>query len=127
MRPFGSEKSQSTTRFALCGGMVAMAATLSASPPDSHMGQKVVDHVVLVSQFTDTPQNCASPLINFELLRFFPSGILTKFVIPAGRALVVTDVEWMSHMTAMFGWMTPGDVKHFPLAELPTAIAWVSG
>ena len=73
-----------------------MAATLSASPPDSHMGQKVVDHVVLVYQFTDTPQNCASPLINFELLRFFPSGILTKFVIPAGRALVVTDVEWIA-------------------------------
>ena len=43
------------------------------------------------------------------------------------RIALVTDVEWMSHMTAMFGWMTPGDVKHFPLAELPAAIAWASG
>jgi hypothetical protein len=29
-------------------------------------------------------------------------------------------------MTAMFGWMTPGEVKDFSLAELPAAIAWVS-
>ena len=43
------------------------------------------------------------------------------------RIALVTDVEWMSHMTAMFGWMTPGDVKHFPLAELPAAIVWASG
>jgi hypothetical protein len=43
------------------------------------------------------------------------------------RTAVVTDIEWMSHMTAMFGWMTPGEVKHFPLWEQSAAIAWVSG
>ena len=43
------------------------------------------------------------------------------------RIALVTDVEWMSHMTAMFGWMTPGEVKHFPLAERAAAIAWVAG
>ena len=43
------------------------------------------------------------------------------------RVALVTDIEWMSHMTAMFGWMTPGDVKHFPLAERDAAIAWVAG
>ena len=43
------------------------------------------------------------------------------------RVALVTDVEWMRHMTAMFGWMTPGEVEHFPLAERAEAIAWVSG
>ena len=43
------------------------------------------------------------------------------------RIALVTDIEWMSHMTAMFGWMTPGEVKHFPLSDRSAAIAWVSG
>jgi hypothetical protein len=43
------------------------------------------------------------------------------------RIALVTDIEWMTQMTAMFGWMTPGEVKHFPLAERDTAIAWASG
>jgi hypothetical protein len=43
------------------------------------------------------------------------------------RIALVTDIEWMSQMTAMFGWMTPGTVKHFPLAERAAAIAWISG
>lgn len=42
------------------------------------------------------------------------------------RIALVTDIEWMIHMTAMFGWMTPGEVKHFPLAEQADAIAWVA-
>jgi SpoIIAA-like len=33
----------------------------------------------------------------------------------------------MTHMTAMFGWMTPGEVKHFPLADRDAAIAWAAG
>lgn len=43
------------------------------------------------------------------------------------RIALVTDVEWMVHMTAMFGWMTPGEVKHFPLAERDAAIRWAAG
>ena len=42
------------------------------------------------------------------------------------RIALVTDVEWMSHMASMFGWMTPGEMKHFPLAERPAALAWVA-
>lgn len=42
------------------------------------------------------------------------------------RIALVTDVEWMIHMTAMFGWMTPGEVKHFSLAERDAAIAWAA-
>jgi hypothetical protein len=43
------------------------------------------------------------------------------------RIALVTDIEWMVHMTAMFGWMTPGEVKHFPLAERADAITWAAG
>ena len=43
------------------------------------------------------------------------------------RIALVTDVEWMRHMTSMFGWMTPGEVKHFPLAERDAAITWAAG
>ena len=42
------------------------------------------------------------------------------------RIALVTDVEWMSHMASMFGWMTPGEMKHFGLAEQAAAVAWLS-
>ncbi len=43
------------------------------------------------------------------------------------RIALVTDIEWMRHMTALFGWMTPGETKVFALAERQQAIAWVAG
>jgi hypothetical protein len=42
------------------------------------------------------------------------------------RIALVTDIEWMTHMTALFGWMTPGQVKTFPMADIDPAIQWVS-
>jgi hypothetical protein len=42
------------------------------------------------------------------------------------RIALVTDIEWMSHMTELFGWMTPGEVRHFPLAQRDEAIAWAA-
>jgi len=43
------------------------------------------------------------------------------------RIALVTDIEWMIHGTAWFGWMTPGEVKHFSLADRAAAIAWAAG
>jgi len=43
------------------------------------------------------------------------------------RIALVTDIEWMSFMTTLFGWMTPGEVRHFPLAQRDEAIAWAAG
>jgi SpoIIAA-like len=43
------------------------------------------------------------------------------------RVALVTDVEWMAHLVTLFGWMTPGEVRHFPLAKLDEAIAWTAG
>lgn len=42
------------------------------------------------------------------------------------RIALVTDIEWMTHLTSIFGWMTPGDTKVFRLAEREQALAWVA-
>jgi hypothetical protein len=43
------------------------------------------------------------------------------------RIALVTDVDWMRHGVDWFGWMTPGQVKHFPMDERAAAIAWAAG
>jgi hypothetical protein len=43
------------------------------------------------------------------------------------RIAVVSDLEWMAHVISLFGWMTPGDVKRFPVSELDAAKAWAAG
>ena len=40
------------------------------------------------------------------------------------RIALVTDLDWMINVTSLFGWMTPGELKHFHLDELADAIAW---
>jgi hypothetical protein len=42
------------------------------------------------------------------------------------RIALVTDIDWMRQATNLFGWMTPGDVKTFTLAERDQAIAWAA-
>jgi hypothetical protein len=41
------------------------------------------------------------------------------------RIAVVTDVEWIWHLTSLFGWMTPGETKVFHLSERDEALSWV--
>jgi hypothetical protein len=40
---------------------------------------------------------------------------------------LVTDIDWLTHMTHLFGWMTPGEVKTFPLSQKEEAFAWAAG
>jgi SpoIIAA-like len=42
------------------------------------------------------------------------------------RIALVTDVDWMTHLVAVFGWMTPGDVKTFSTEQLQDAITWAA-
>ena len=42
------------------------------------------------------------------------------------RVALVTDIDWMGYTTTMFGWMTPGEVRHFRLAQRDEAIAWAA-
>ena len=41
-----------------------------------------------------------------------------------GRVALVTDVDWMRHLTHAF---TPNGMKVFPTAELEAATAWAAG
>jgi hypothetical protein len=43
------------------------------------------------------------------------------------RIAVVTDIDWVRHGTELFGWMTPGEIKVFPLAQQGEAVAWAAG
>ena len=42
------------------------------------------------------------------------------------KLALVTDIDWMTHLTKLFGWMTPGEMKTFPMAERDAAVAWVA-
>jgi hypothetical protein len=42
------------------------------------------------------------------------------------RIALITDIAWMENLTALFGWMTPGEVRHFPLVQRDEAIAWAA-
>jgi hypothetical protein len=43
------------------------------------------------------------------------------------RIALVTDIDWVRHATALFGWLTPGEVEVFLLAQRDEAIAWAAG
>lgn len=42
------------------------------------------------------------------------------------RAAIVTDIDWIRHLAAVFGWMVPGDFKVFHLAERTAAAQWAA-
>lgn len=42
------------------------------------------------------------------------------------RVALVTDIGWMHQLTDLFGWMTPGETRTFPMAERDAAIEWVA-
>ena len=43
------------------------------------------------------------------------------------RIALVTDEGWMTHLADLFGWLTPGELKTFSLAQRDDAIAWAAG
>jgi SpoIIAA-like len=42
------------------------------------------------------------------------------------RIALVTDLDWMITVASLFGWMTPGELRRFPLADRDRAIAWAA-
>jgi hypothetical protein len=42
------------------------------------------------------------------------------------RTAIVTDVDWLTHVASLFGWMIPGEFAHYPLARLDEALAWAA-
>ncbi len=42
------------------------------------------------------------------------------------RTAVVSDEEWLRHVTATFDWMLPGEMRLFSLSELEAAKEWLA-
>jgi len=42
------------------------------------------------------------------------------------RIALVTDIGWLTQVSGLFGWMTPGELRDFPLAERAEAVAWAA-
>jgi SpoIIAA-like len=42
------------------------------------------------------------------------------------RIALVTDIWWIAHMAAIFGWASPGELKRFSRADRGEAIAWAA-
>jgi hypothetical protein len=82
--------------------MVSAAALASepAAAQISHQGQDVSDHVVLRDgSLTGRVESICPPTASFNkrgLFRILPDGTRASepFAVPAGRQLVITDVEW---------------------------------
>ena len=43
------------------------------------------------------------------------------------RIALVTDIEWMTHLVSLFGWMTPGACKVFPVESPRPGTSSTSG
>jgi hypothetical protein len=43
------------------------------------------------------------------------------------RIAVVTDVGWVEHLVNGFGWMVPGELRRFALADRDEAVRWAAG
>jgi hypothetical protein len=43
------------------------------------------------------------------------------------RLALVTDIEWMGHALSLFGWLTPGEMNRFALADRDAAATWAAG
>jgi len=76
-------------------------------------------------------------LLDAGFERFEPGALWedTKFGVHDGlrhaskflRTALVSDADWAHHVIGLFGWMVPGDIKAFDLADLDAATAWVAG
>jgi hypothetical protein len=42
------------------------------------------------------------------------------------RLAIVSDVGWIHHVVDGFGWMVPGDIRHFAVRDLDDAVAWAA-
>jgi hypothetical protein len=42
------------------------------------------------------------------------------------RIAVVTDIEWVTHMMGLFGWLIPSEMRTFPMAQRADALTWIA-
>lgn len=42
------------------------------------------------------------------------------------RIAVVTDIDWVTHMMGLFGWLIPSEMKTFRMAQREDALKWIA-
>jgi hypothetical protein len=52
--------------------------------------------------------------------------LATHHLTALKRFAFITDIEWMANLTAVFGWMVPGEIRVFEPSERDAAIEWVT-
>ncbi len=52
-------------------------------------------------------------------------GVGVQHLLRWERIAVVTDVDWIGHAIRAFGFLMPGKVRVFPLAEEGQAVEWI--
>ena len=85
----------------------------------------------MLQPIADLPEG----VLGFEAFGEIQASDFRDVLMPAVRDVwergdevrLVTDLDWMITVTSLFGWMTPGELKRFPIAERDRAIAWAAG
>ena len=85
----------------------------------------------MLQPIADLPEG----VLGFEAFGEIQASDFRDVLMPAVRDVwergdevrLVTDLDWMITVTSLFGWMTPGELKRFPVAERDQAIAWAAG
>jgi hypothetical protein len=98
-----------------CVVVAAVVAVEPAAAQISHQGQDISEHVVLRDgSLTGRFEGVCPATASFKdraLFRVWPDGSPASepFTVPAGRLLVITDVEWTVDALAVGLPLTPGE------------------
>lgn len=98
-----------TAAFAWTLLVVLAPLTTYAQPAQSHLGLDIGDHVVLKGFSSGDDDGCLDSFLGV-LFRVLPDGSKEPqpFEVPAGRLLVITDVEWEVDGLVGGGKLNPG-------------------
>jgi hypothetical protein len=53
-------------------------------------------------------------------------GLGTRHLSAWERTAVVSDADWVARAVSLIGWMSPGELRVFPIGELEAAKEWVA-
>ncbi len=119
-------------RLAVVFAVLAAAVPAVPAAAQTHLGVPVEDLVTLRTTSLENTMLCGSDFQNLAFFRLQPDGSLESqpFVVPAGRALVVTDAEivatpgnavstWSSETALSVGLKLPGQGETLLVSPVP--------
>jgi len=91
--------------------VLSISPAVAQGPPTvgsklTHMGQLVNDHVLLNWDSNDSGCSTGSSCVPLFTRTLLDGSIVENFAIPSGKALVVTDVDWLKNV----GTVDPNEV-----------------